>query len=132
MTTTLAVTVEVALDGAAMLGEGPVWHAERQHLLWVDITAGAGHHLDPLPARTPCALGQDVGAVVLRESGGLVAAVRDGLLAVADDGSTERLLDLEADIPGNRCNDGKCDSAGRIWVGTMPTDDSGRLARSTA
>jgi sugar lactone lactonase YvrE len=35
----------------------------------------------------------------------------------------------EANIPGNRFNDGKCDSAGRFWAGTM--DDAEKAARGT-
>src|SRR5690606_20453560 len=29
---------------------------------------------------------------------------------------------LEKELPNNRCNDGACDSQGRIWVGTMALD----------
>src|SRR5690554_5896939 len=32
------------------------------------------------------------------------------------------LVHLESDLPNNRCNDGACDSQGRIWVGTMALD----------
>ena len=31
----------------------------------------------------------------------------------------EWLLDVEVPTSGNRCNDGACDSSGRLWVGTM-------------
>src|SRR5690606_2758259 len=32
------------------------------------------------------------------------------------------LVHLEKELPNNRCNDGACDSQGRIWVGTMALD----------
>ena len=43
------------------------------------------------------------------------------------DTATERwelIAEVEADNPGNRMNDGSCDSAGRFWAGTMAFDDS--------
>ena len=60
-----------------------------------------------------------VGAAVPRESGGLVLAVESGF-AILEDGKDMRMIsDVEADIPGSRMNDGKCDSQGRFWAGTM-------------
>jgi xylono-1,5-lactonase len=29
------------------------------------------------------------------------------------------LADIEADLPDNRCNDGKCDAAGAFWLSTL-------------
>jgi sugar lactone lactonase YvrE len=38
--------------------------------------------------------------------------------------SIEQICQVEPDIPGNLCNDGKMDPAGRFWIGTMSNDDS--------
>ena len=32
---------------------------------------------------------------------------------------TDELCSVEDDKPGNRLNDAKCDSSGRLWCGTM-------------
>ena len=38
------------------------------------------------------------------------------------------LAAVEADVPTNRMNDGKCDPAGRFWAGTMAFDEQTRGA----
>jgi sugar lactone lactonase YvrE len=116
--------VEVVVDGHDEVGEGPVWLGSEQQLSWVDITRNLIHRLDPLANRKESIdVGQPVGAVTPRATGGLVAAVQDGFGFVdATTGRLEIIADVEADNSGNRMNDGKCDSAGRFWAGTMAYD----------
>ena len=117
-------TVDVALDAQADLGEGPWWDQQRSQLLWVDIFTGRIHWLDPASQRdSSLEVGQPVGMVARRTSGGLVCAVRDGIAFVdAELGGCTLVKNIEADLSGNRMNDGKCDPAGRLWAGTMATD----------
>ncbi|MGI8614720.1 MAG: SMP-30/gluconolactonase/LRE family protein [Nocardioidaceae bacterium] len=120
--------VELVLDARAEVGEGPVWDVARSELVWVDIPRGLVHRLDPATGRDePLPVQQPVGAVGLRESGGLVLAVRDGF-GLLDAGSREvRIVQrVESDRPNNRMNDGKCDRAGRFWAGTMALDETPR------
>jgi sugar lactone lactonase YvrE len=101
------------------LGEGPIWHEGT--LYWVDIegmkvcmlAAGWQEHRE-------IDVGERAGTVVPRRSGGLVVALQHGF-AFLDPatGALTRISDPEAHLPGNRFNDGKCDSAGRFWAGTM-------------
>jgi sugar lactone lactonase YvrE len=55
------------------------------------------------------------------------------LLAFDEDGShVQLLIPVEKEVPGNRMNDAKCDSRGRLWVGTFSTSlerDAGRVYR---
>jgi sugar lactone lactonase YvrE len=44
----------------------------------------------------------------------------------SDTGATTPIYDPEADMPGNRFNDGKCDARGRLWAGTMADSEKGR------
>lgn len=118
------VDVEVAVAGPAEAGEGPVWDDIAGELLWVDIPAGLIHRWRPgTTSVSTVVLGQPVGAVALRRTGGLVAAVRDGFALVGEkSGKVELRSPVEIDCAENRMNDGKCDGAGRFWAGTMAED----------
>ncbi len=112
---------ELLLDAKANLGEGPIWHAPSQRLYWVDINRNEVHVFNPVDGTDRVIdVGQKVGAVVVRRSGGLLLALHHGLafLDMASEQVTI-LCDPEADLADNRFNDGKCDPAGRFWVGTM-------------
>jgi sugar lactone lactonase YvrE len=124
----VAVQVELVLDSHAEVGEGPVWDPESQRLLWVDITRGLVHLLDPgSGADVSFEVGQHVGAAGLRAAGGLVLALRGGFgLLDLDSGRVEEIADTERTRPGNRMNDGKCDRAGRFWAGSMSYEERGR------
>ena len=112
------------LPVAAGLAEGPCWWAEKQVLLWVDIEASRIGLFDPQTGRNDFLhLPAHVGAVVPTSAGDLLLATATGFLRL--DPSTEAvtlLSDPEADRPGNRFNDGKCDPWGRFWAGTMAYD----------
>lgn len=112
-------------DHRSQLGEGPVWDARNRALCWVDITSGHIHEfrLADQSHRT-LELGEMVGAVALLENGDYLAALQGGLALVhRESGARTPLCHPEAARPENRYNDGKCDPAGRFWVGTMALDE---------
>jgi len=116
--------VELVQDARAELGEGPVWDHRTGELIWVDIMAGVVHRLDPISGLDRAlTVGQPVGAVCLRRAGGYVVALRDGVAALTQAGDLTFIAEVEADLATNRCNDAKCDQAGRLWVGTMRFDE---------
>jgi L-arabinonolactonase len=113
--------IHVAYSANDILGEGPVWVPEEQVLYWVDIQgpalqrwhAGSGGY-------RRWALPSEIGCFALRQSGGVLVALRTGFALL--DLETEKLTPLlnpEADRPYTRFNDGKCDRRGRFWAGTM-------------
>ena len=118
------LTAELVLDAKVLLGEGPWWNAHTQQLYWVDIEGCAVHVFDPATEPLPgkdrkIEVGQMVGCVVGRKSGGVALALQHGFYHL--DLETEKLtplVDPESHLPGNRFNDGKCDSRGRFWAGT--------------
>ncbi|MGX6447023.1 SMP-30/gluconolactonase/LRE family protein [Patulibacter sp. S7RM1-6] len=101
-------------------GEGPVWDAAGERLLWLDITGRAIHATALDGVTTTVGLPDAVGAVVPAADGGLLAAVGTGFVRVElPTGGIEPLADTPpADLPV-RMNDGAADPRGRFWAGTM-------------
>jgi sugar lactone lactonase YvrE len=100
-------------------GEGPVWW--RGALYFVDIEGHRVHRYDPASGEEKTwDVGQRVGTVVPRESGGLVIAGDHGLFFLDEiTGLLTAIADPEADKPDNRFNDGKCSPDGRFFAGTI-------------
>jgi len=119
-------TVELALPALAELGEGARWDERTGTLFWVDILRGRVHQFSPATAACRSwTVGQAVGALAIREAGGLVLALRDGFATLdLDTGRLAWIARVEDDRPGQRMNDGRCDAAGRFWAGTMAFDPS--------
>ena len=111
----------LVLDTRVFLGEGPIWDQEQEKLWWINIFRGELYCFDPKRnENTRYSMGQQIGTVVLRESGGLAVALEKGFYGFdPTDGELNLILDPEPDHPGNRFNDGKCDPTGRYWAGTM-------------
>lgn len=120
--------IEVAVELEMSLGESPVWSVERQTLYWVDINRGVIHAWRPDGGEPPerIALDEKVGCIALCETG-LLAATASGIfrLRLPFDGHPERLARNPEwrEGEGNRFNDGRCDGAGRLWVGTIAADE---------
>ena len=114
-----STAVELVADAHAVVGEGPVWDATAGLLVWVDIEGQRIYEFDPATGvNREIEVPQHPGAVVRRASGGYMAAVTNGFASVDRDGRFEMVVPVEADIAGNRMNDGKCDPQGRFWAGT--------------
>jgi len=115
--------LRLILDAHSICGEGAIWDEKNRKLYWVDNHLGFVHVYDPETNRDRAIdVGQPVGTVVPRESGGLMLAVRDGFMSLDEMTRKTRLLAVpEGHNPENRFNDGKCDPAGRFWAGTLET-----------
>lgn len=103
------------------LGEGPLWHPERNALFWFDITgcrllsrAGDGG------GESAWDWGEPVSAAGWVDRDSLLVASQTGLYRFdIASGARERIVALEADNPATRSNDGRADPMGGFWIGTM-------------
>jgi sugar lactone lactonase YvrE len=125
-------TPEVVVRAQAETGEGPVWDARTGELVWVDIPAGLLHRSDVSSgADTATAVGMMLGAAVPAAGGGWAAAAEQGFGLIDAAGHLD-LVDRALPGRGTRMNDAACDSAGRMWAGSLAAGrapGTGRLHR---
>ncbi|XP_067677037.1 regucalcin-like [Haliotis asinina] len=114
-------TVETVLKNVATkCGEGPHWEDSTQTLLFVDLDIGKIFRYNPATRTNDMIqLNGCVGFVVPRSKGGFVIGL-DRTFSTLD-WNTKTVSKIAEVEPGtnNRMNDGKCDSRGRLWAGTM-------------
>jgi sugar lactone lactonase YvrE len=114
-----AAVVRVAVPARAGLGEGPVWDAATERLIWVDIVGKEVHFYDPRSGHdTSVDVEQTPGVAMPRAGGGLVLAIGHGFGFLDPEGRFEWIEQLPQGRVQARMNDGNCDSAGRFWAGT--------------
>lgn len=117
--------MELVIDSKSDLGEGAIWNYETGELMWIDITGKILNFYNPkIGNNKEMFTGQMIGTVVPCESGMELVALENGIFSIDSKTGTKKLIaSPEADLPNNRFNDGKCDPAGRFWVGTMSMND---------
>ena len=114
-------------NAGATLGEGLCWSPRTQALWWVDILERRLHRHRPADgARSSWQFDEEISAVAeRRDAPGLIVTLRRGYALfdpAAPDAAPRYLHRPGAEPAGNRFNDGKCDSRGRFWGGTMDFD----------
>ena len=121
MTPKQTMKAKTLYPAQCLLGEGPLWHAERNSCFWVDIERGMLFEYHWLSKETKTwKFNGRLTSVCPSIENGLVLSLNAGIARF--DLTTEKLewlLDIESKITNNRCNDAKCDSSGRLWIGTM-------------
>ena len=123
------------LDAHATIGESPTWVARENALYWIDVKAPSLNRLD-LASRhnRTWRLSSDIGGFALLEpqpgpnpGSGSGARHRHALVALRH-GLARLDLETGAETPlgappfdptRHRFNEAACDSAGRLWLGTM-------------
>ena len=113
------------------LGEGPLWHIEQEALYWVDIERKAFYrYLPGIDQLESYPVGQEIGCLAFRSRGGLIMALDSGIAFWDwDTKQPELITNPEEGRSGARFNDGRVDSQGRFWAGTLGEDDQSKLYR---
>ncbi len=120
------IAAENILNAQATLGEGCCWDAHAQRLYWLDILNCEVHIYNPATGedqvlKTP----YHVTLVHPTSRGDLILGTKMGIARMDPaTGAFQELVDPEADLPGNRFNDGKPGPDGRLYAGSMPYDGS--------
>ncbi len=117
--------IDVLTSVPDILGEGPLYDPATGTLYRIDITGRAVRALDladgsgrewPMPL--------EPGSLALRAAGGAVVALEDGLWSLdLTSGAVVRLVDVTQADPRIALNDGRCDWAGRFWVGSYDRNE---------
>jgi len=124
------IIAELAAKLECNVGEGPFWDDIEQQLYFVDIVSkqvkiftGSSRSVETIQ------FDQEIGAVFLDQESQLIVAARDGIFKASRSGVLETLLaPIKLEDTSIRTNDAKCDSTGRMWVGTMAFDFSPGVA----
>ncbi|ASP18729.1 L-arabinolactonase [Antarctobacter heliothermus] len=106
-------------DTRNILGEGALWHPQRGTFLWFDIL---GHRLYEHDGSTQRHWQFDravSAAGWVDRDRLLIASERDLFTFDLAAGTETHVVDLEADNPVTRSNDGRADPQGGFWIGTM-------------
>ncbi|WP_103340780.1 SMP-30/gluconolactonase/LRE family protein [Amycolatopsis sp. CA-126428] len=106
------------------LAEGPLWDYRARELVWVDIHFGDVHRgilrAGRVVPTSKTHVDRTVGAVALRDRGGLLVAGHHELFEIEPGGTTVTpIARLVSQGERRRLNDGKTDPAGRFLVGTL-------------
>lgn len=100
------------------LGEGPIWDPANSRVLWTDITQSTFYSADLESGDTRSfKVAQMIGALALTSDNRLIAATQNGFAYMDTNGGFHQIQSfLDSDM---RMNDGKVDSKGRFWAGSM-------------
>ncbi|WP_368184724.1 SMP-30/gluconolactonase/LRE family protein [Aestuariibius sp. HNIBRBA575] len=102
-------------DTICSLGEGPLWHPERQEFFWFDILSKCLHRKGQHWQFDEC-----VSAAGWVNDDQMMIASQSALsLFTISTGQSDLIAPLEADNPITRSNDGRADPYGGFWIGTM-------------
>ena len=113
--------LQIAYQAQASTGEGAIWHPERHSLFWVDIEGKRLYEF--LPNEKRCNtwdFGSMISTVVPESKTSVIVALQNEIVRLnIENGVRKSIAAIDNRHGKNRCNDGKCDPSGRLWVGTM-------------
>jgi sugar lactone lactonase YvrE len=114
---------EVFKQGTDQVGESPLWEPTTGLLYWVDIWGKRVNAIDYGGLSTTWDLPSETGFITRDGGDSFLLGLRNGIYKWRPN-ETARELAIPSNEPAaNRFNDGKTDRQGRIWTGTMSTQN---------
>ena len=120
---------ELVVDYKLAIGESPLWHPYEKKLYWIDIQTACIFRYDPVTRdHEQVYKGDVVGGFTIQVNGALLLFMSKGAIKVWKAGELSTIIDEIPDERETRFNDVIADPEGRVFCGTMPTNDRpGRL-----
>jgi len=113
-------TAKRLLACGCIVGESLIWDDRTARLIWVDMLGHAIHIFDPVShAHDRYDTPGMVTSIGMRRDGGYVVGLERSVVLWAPDQPFDPLTPIEADLHGNRLNEGVVGPDGCFWVGTM-------------
>ena len=117
------LTPQLLCQAEDVLGEGPLWDHRFESLLWLDILRGRVHCWSAFTGvRDLVQIDGLIGSIALAGRFDLLLATSNGLFRRYGLSGDTRLLANPIAGKRVRFNDGRVDTLGRFWVGTMAID----------
>lgn len=122
---------ELVVDYKLAIGENPLWHPYEKKLYWIDIQTACIFRYDPVTGdHEQVYKGDVVGGFTIQVNGALLLFMSKGAIKVWKAGELTSIIGEIPDERETRFNDVIADPEGRVFCGTMPTNDRpGRLYR---
>ncbi|SEP17079.1 D-xylonolactonase [Halogranum amylolyticum] len=124
--------IQRIVDTRCTTGENPLWHPDHDALYWCDIPNGVVYRYRPAVEEHSIVYETDdaIGGFTLQDDGSLLLFESRGKVQRWQDGNVQTLIESISQETDSRFNDVIADPRGRVFAGTMPTDDRlGRLYR---
>ena len=112
-----------------IVAEGPLWDADNDRLLFLDILGECIFKVDHATREVErIDVGQQIGCMALCENGDLLLGLQDGIYRMNQKGE-KMLAHQPVQIKGRRFNDGKVGPDGCFYLGTTDANGEGAFYR---
>ena len=118
-------TPQVLIDSNDSNAENPLWHPQQQYLYWTDIPCGEIFRYYPqVNTYERIYQGEPVGGFTIQADGTLLLFKTKGTVEIWNEGKITTVIDSIPEAWDTRFNDAIADPEGRVYSGTMATENT--------